>query len=723
MLCERNSLGAAISVIMGGATILAPTSVWAQDGVTRADTEQQRSRDAGEEAPTEIVVTAQRREERLLEVPISLTAFTSKDIENRGITSLAEIQTSVPGLRIVDIGPGSQRIQLRGISQYLGLPTVGNYIDEFSVNNEGASGSAEIRLLDIERVEVLRGPQPALYGEGSMGGTIRYVTASPDLNEFGANLVGELSSVKDGGTGYRAEGILNIPISTEVAGLRIAGAHERLPGWVDGALGKNANDQEITTARAKLLLQPVPALTISLLGLYHESMQDVKNYSKVDRTTDQIVPSTAQQKYYLSNLIASYDFGSVTLLSSTGYLNQDSRSVDDSVKFYNQLFGAPLVQTAITDSIGDFTRWAQEFRLASNGDGPLSYLIGASYSDARSTGAIFGTGTTNVPGLPASALGLVFTQISQSKSEVKALFGSVSYDLTDRVTIDVGGRYFKDRRSIRSALSFTGAAPALPAARSGSFESFNPRVNVSYDTGGDGIIYANAAKGFRSGGFNSLAPNIPPTFGPEKLWSYEIGTRQSLIRNQLFVEAAIYYNDYKGIQATIIQNGAQLGGTRNAGNADGFGADLTFRVQPIRALSISGTVGWNDVRYNTLSPDRFPGDPLDLVPTWTWSTSIDYSPRFNERMGLIFHADAGFSDEAQITLRNFAAFGLDPIEQSESRAVVNARLGVSFASLDIYAFANNLFDENRIVNPAFGAFFEEIRTRPRTLGLGMRGRF
>lgn len=711
---------AVLSSVLAGASFIA-IDARAQTGTVPSDAADRES------SVDDIVVTAQRREERLLDVPISITLFTGDDIAKRGVSNLSDLQASVPGLRIVDVGPGSQRIQLRGISQYLGLPTVGNYIDEFSINTEGASGTAEVRLLDIERVEVLRGPQPALYGEGSMGGTIRYVTTAPHVNEFSGSVLGEVSTVENGKTGYRGEAVINVPIATDTAAFRLAAAHERLPGWTDGVLGRNLNDQEITTIRGRLLVTPTPALSISLLGLYNDSGQNVKSYSLENRTTAQTVPSVSTQRYYLGNLVMSYDFGPLTLLSSTGYLDQKSRSVDDSVNFYNTLFGAPLLANAITDSGGTFKRWAQEMRLSSNGSGPLRYLVGASYSDAKSTGAVAATGLSLPGGPPAGALGVVFNQGSTSQSRVLAAFGSVSYDLTAGLTIDLGGRYFRDKRSVTGGIAFTGIAiPPSSLSDSGTFDSFNPRINMSLKTGKTGVIYVNAAKGFRSGGFNLNGnPAVPRTFGPEKLWSYELGTRQSVLGGQLLFEAAIYYNNYKNIQATVVTpgTGVALPGTRNAGEARGPGFDLSFTARPDRNFSFSGTLGWSKVEYKTLSTDRFPGDPLDLVPEWTWSAAVDYTPRLNDRIGLLFHADAGFTDAAQITLRNLVALGFAPAEFSESRAVVNLRAGVTLAKFDIYVFANNVLDENRIVNPSFGAFFEETRTRPRTLGIGVRGRF
>ena len=129
------------------------------------------------------------------------------------------------------------------------------------------------------------------------------------------------------------------------------------------------------------------------------------------------------------------------------------------------------------------------------------------------------------------------------------------------------------------------------------------------------------------------------------------------------------------------------------------------------------------MKYQSASPDRLPGDPLDLVPEWTWSASLDYTPRLTERVGLILHADTGFTDAGQITLRNFAALGLNPIERSQSRSITNVRAGVTFSNMEVYAYANNVLDENRIINPAFGGFFEDIRTRPRMVGLGVKGKF
>ena len=697
------------------ASLLAATALLATPAFAQTATGADSSQGAAD-----IIVTAQKREERLIDVPVSISVFSANDIANRNVSTLDALQASIPGLRMVDIGPGSQRIQLRGISQYQGLPTVGVYLDEFSVLTLGPSGTAEIRLLDMERIEVLRGPQAALYGESSMGGTIRYLTANPDLGTFGGSALGEVSTVRDGATGYRLEGVVNAPLIQDKLGLRIAAARENLPGWVDGPLGDDRNGQDNTTIRGTLLFEPTSALSIKLLGLYNNSEQWVKSYALPDRTTAQIVPSIANQDYWLGTLVVSYDVGPVTLMSSTGYLDQSGRSVDDSAQFYNELFRAPLLTTAVTDSRGNFRRWSQEFRLTSNSTGPLRYVAGINYFDAESSGRITGDGESNV--LPPELLGVVFEQDTDSfRSQALAVYGSLAYDFNDVVTLDVGGRYFYDQRSVKSVFTLIGfPIPPTVTDDLGSFRSFNPSVSLSVKTGDSGQVYARVAKGFRSGGFNQVTdPIIPPTYGPETLWTYEIGTKQSLLDGILFVDAAVYYNDYTNIQANQLVN-PTVATVVNAGDARGPGVDLTVQAKPIPDLSAMATLGYNNLRYRGETLDRKPGDPADMVPDWTWSIALDYTPKLNDRVGLLAHFDIGFIDEARITIRSPR---LNQTAFTQARTVANLRLGATFGRIEGYVFANNLFDENKIVNPAFGAFFEPTRTRPRTLGIGARAHF
>jgi iron complex outermembrane recepter protein len=697
------------TALLAGSILSAP--VLAQDAPAAPQTA------ASEEVSSaEIIVTASRRSQALSTVPIAVSAITREDIERRNVTTLDELQASVPGLRLVDIGPGTQRIQLRGVSQYLGLPTVGNYIDEFSINNFAASGVPEVQLLDLARVEVLRGPQPALYGEGSMGGTIRYITADPDLNNISGTGFAEISSVNRGEVGYRAEGILNVPIIADKLGLRVAASRREIGGWIDGPLGEDVNDRRITTVRAKLLARPTESLEISLLGLYNRSEQDNTGFSVDGFNTRQTAQTPRSQEYGLGVLQASYDFGPFTLLSVSGYFKQDQRTVSDSGAFFNTLFGAPIFQAAISDSSGTLKRWSQELRITSNSKGPFRYVLGTSYTDGDTSGT-----ATNV----YTPKGVIPDDLSvtSQKSKVWAVFGNLEYDLGDWLTLEAGGRYFNNKIEANSLVTtFAPRGTRLtPFAGSARFETFNPRFAATVHAG-KGIFYVSAARGFRSGGFNQAVGSPNPTFDPESLWTYEVGAKQSLLDGSLYLETAVYYQDYKDIQST---NVTALGGTAvfNSGAANGFGADFTMQAKPSKDLSVAVNVGYADVTFTTTSVDKFKGDPLDLVPKWTVSVAVDYTPPITDKLNLMAHVDISDTDKAAIILRQIGALGFPPVTPNEARTIVNTKLGIGSRSFEAYVFASNLFNEIRQVNPAFGGFVEPIFTTPRTIGVGGRFRF
>jgi len=520
---------------------------------------------------------------------------------------------------------------------------------------------------------------------------------------------------------------VNLPLITDTAGFRIAAAHEEAAGWIDGPLGEDTNDRNTTTVRGKLLVEPSDAFTISALGLYHESEQFVKSYSFDGYNSSQTNPSQARQEYEMGVLQIGYDFGAATLLSVSGVLHQEGRSVDDSTKFYQTLFGGPIIEDVLSDSTGDFTKWSQELRLTSNGDTRFKYMLGASYTDFDSDGYITADAVSLIP-VPPTALGLVFTQESSRKSRIWAVFGNFSYDLTDWASLEFGGRYFSEdleTDSIFTLVDLLGPGADFVDITGGkaTFETFNPKMGLNFKTGDSGIVYIDAARGFRSGGFNGVTdPSVSPTYDPEKLWTYEIGAKQSTLDGRLFVELAVYYNDYKDIQLNQVVN-PTVATVLNGGRASGPGVDFIIQARPKEDLVFSASLGWNHLRFDTDSIDKLKEDPADLVPDWNFSTSVDYTPQLTDKLQLVAHADVGFIDQAQITLRSIAALGFDAVTPSEARTVANLKLGLACDRLEGYVFANNLLNEIKIVNPAFGAFFEPIYTQPRTLGVGLRARF
>ena len=674
----------------------------------------------------DIIITARRRQERLIDVPQSVTAITGAEIAARGVESLNEMQYTVPGLTLVEFGPGAERAQLRGISSSIGLPTIGRYLDEVPINPDGFGGF-DVRLLDMDRIEVLRGPQPTLYGEGSMGGTIRYITAAPNLREFAGRAEAELGLIEHGGTSYRGAAVINAPLVTDQLGLRLVAGYDRQAGWIDSQVtGRDdVNGVTFLTLRGTLLFRPTDRLSISLLGLHQKQDQNYLNYGALNRTTNTRYPTRNDDRYDLGNLVISYDLGPATLLSSTGFLDRNVTNAFDlsgALVPFLALFGFP---PGYVDTIGlvgdvDHRMWSEEGRITSNGTGRLSYTFGGYYRDYQTSGTI---ASPTSPGVLPFAL-IAADNFIHSKSW--AVFGELGYRLTDRLEVLVGGRYFKDTRAQVGTTTNFGVTSLDD--NHATFDTFNPRVNVSYRTD-HGRIYFNAARGFRSGGFNLESAGlgvfpVPPTYAPESLWSYELGTRQEMLDRRLTVEAAVYYNDWGNVQSQVFAPGSPITIIANGGAASGFGADFSFTLRPTNTLSLSGTIGYTDMNYDTNTLERLKGDPLDFVAKWTYSAAIDYRRPIGGRRALIGHADYQHSSSFPIIARN-AAPPTPPVVRSDPRDIVNLRVGVNFGGFEAYLFADNALDNNSILLPTAGAAVggEPVLPRPRTLGIALKAGF
>ncbi len=691
----------------------------------------QESEDAAEAAPARdvIIVTAQRREQSVVDVPISITAVSGAEIEQRGVEQLRDLQYSIPGLSIADRGPGTGQVQLRGVSQFVGAPTVGTYLDELSIA-PGAAGSAlSPQLIDLARVEVLRGPQPALYGESSMGGTIRYITTDPDLGAFSGRAGAEIATTDGGSESYRTEGVLNLPLAEGVFAARIAGVYEQAGGWIDTPDGADANDATTSHLRAKLLFEPTDALSFSFLAMTQTMEEDDSTLSDEDGFNPAPGRAPSRDEFDVFNLVAEYDFGFATLLSSTGRIDRQTSVAIDQSDFTIGFSLVPIafgglglapgdITEAVVFSEGQFERFSQEFRLTSNGDGPLNWVVGGTYIDDERQGSSFSVTSPT----PTSALvfDLFGAPTTTNTSEFWTIYAQGDYALTDAVTVSLGARYFEDERSVQ-------AAPGAPV-RSATFDSFNPRLNLTWDYGA-GIVFFTAAKGFRSGGFNSTnVPPIftppPPTFGPEELWTYEVGTKRHFFADRLLIDLAVYYNDWSDVQQTLtIAPGVPIPYTANGGAASGFGADFAAQLEVSDALTLSATLGWTDMEYDTASATHAAGDPLDLVPEWTASISADYRRPIANNVEGYARFDLGYTEGSQNTLRNLPSPPFDTFTFVDARTIVNVKAGAEFERFEVFGFIENLLDDNGTTFPAVGTVTIPARGRPITAGLGVNVTF
>jgi outer membrane receptor protein involved in Fe transport len=671
--------------------------------------------------PDDIVVTAQKREQSLIDVPISITAITGADLAKRSASTIEDLQYAIPGISITQFSPGQQRVQMRGVSVYSGLPTVGVYQDEMPLNLENNQSGQDVRLLDINRVEVLRGPQGTLYGQGAVGGTIRYITNDVDLARIGASASGEVAGVNGGATDWKGEAMLNVPMVTDRLGVRFAGSYQNFGGWIDNPIlgGRNVNGGHALTLRGKLKMVFTDAFKLTLTVQHQELAIGAQNLSDGNQKVFDRVPTPFSSTATLANATATYDLGFATLLSSTGYIDRrDQTTIDltNTLAPFIPLFtGVP--SSAITGISSQGARrnkiFTEEVRLSSNGDAPLGWTVGGFYRNSQSTSR---SDTIVVPDLlPPGFVLFAGNGTSPENSRSWAVFGEGSYRILPTLTALVGLRYFQDQR-VQDTVSTVFGASAIDRGRA-TFDALSPRFNLSWQPNDRMTFYANVAKGFRSGGFNVTSTGaglgtVPPSFAPDTLWSYEVGGKFRSADHKLSVELSGYRNDWNDVQTTTNIPGLPTNFTTNGGKLAGWGADGSISYTPVSALTFTLTGGWNNMAYKSNSAEHLAGDRADYVPRFTGSASAEY--RFDlGRLPSFVRLDYQHSDSFQVFIRNFQTVPA----RSDVQDILNARVGISGDQWSAAVFVRNVLNRDSVLYPAFAALIYPARMQPRTAGL------
>lgn len=699
-------------ILMAG-TAIVPLAAHAQ-------TAAKRERDPRAGAPDEIIVTAQRFEQRVQDVPLSISAIGTAEIAARGTTDLKDLQYSVPGLSTLEYGLSRQFVQLRGLATTIGSSTVGLYLDETPLGLDTQGDPINVRLFDMERVEVLRGPQATLYGQGSMGGTIRYIPAAPRLDAVGGSFDGELSTTRYGDNNARAVGVVNLPIVTDRLGVRVVAGYERIGGYIDNVTTgeKNVNSADVYTVRGTLLAKPSERLSVSLMGVYQEIRQKNQDFGVNYQTTAR-VPQPINDRYSLFQAKASYDLDFADLNASASYIDRRNTGAQDVTAFYVPalgLLGIPPGFVTQVSSINDssFAIWNGEIRLASKGDSSFGWQVGALYRDAKLRSVVTTPTAPNAIPIVLAASDVAY------RAKSFAIYGEVSYAFTPKLKATAGLRYFNENKTANILTTNFGAS-ALDLG-DGTFRSFNPRFNLSYAFTPNSMVFANAAKGFRSGGFNatSAGVGIPPTYDSDEVWTYEFGTKHQLFRGKLILDASVYRTEWSKVQSYIfLPTGAAA--VANAGHVEGWGVDLSAMVRPIDTLSLSATYGWNNLAFTDATLDKAVGDPVDAAVRQSWSASFDYRPRLTDNANGIVRIDYQHAGSSQITLR---VFGNPPVIPRPARDLVNLRVGVGIDRFEVALFATNLFNESapNLIGP-LGTISENIEQRPRVIGINVRSTF
>jgi outer membrane receptor protein involved in Fe transport len=666
---------------------------------------------AGGAAPTleEITVTAQKRSQRLIDVPISVTALDGDALRQAGIQTMLDLSYAVPSLVVQDTGGGYQRYFIRGIGNGNGATSlVGVYLDEADVTNNGNT-QLDIRAGDIQRIEVLKGPQGTLYGAGSAGGTVRYIANDPDLKGFGAS--GDLQTyiTRYGAPSEELAAVVNLPVVDDVLGLRFAGTYGNLGGWINQpATGlNNINNQELWDIRIKALWTPMQDLSIKAMAELHrnhgggtDSSADPNyNLTLAVAPTD-TTPFASDFDVY--NLTASYDVSQINLLSSTSYVDSTTSGVI-GLEYPVAYPPAPLSQFLNYPDMRDDKSVSEELRLSSRATGPYHWLVGGFYKNQT-------LGYTTVYSYSGGGAPLGSgISIDNEGSKSVSIFADGGYALTERLEIGAGLRDFHDDRTDFDGILY----------RSGSFHSLDPRVYASYKVSPDVHVYADVADGFRSGGFNGGYGVPESTFAPEKIRSYEVGTKMSLLDKRFSIDVALFFSNYKDIQIySNTPNG--IGLLQNGGDGHIWGADWSFDWQATEhlLLAFSGTRTRSDLV--SLLPGvvvAHVGDPVDFTTDYTGRFSGTYAFALAAKIPAFARLDYNLVGPEHATDRGEG--GPPILFQTDIIHMLNARIGFSCASWSFDLFATNLLNANGVQDAA-GAYDFGARPRPRSIGLEVR---
>lgn len=664
---------------------------------------------------TEIIVTAQKREERLIDVPMSVVAVGADELQQRQLTSLEDIASAVPDLSYVRTA-GNYGFEIRGISASASsTPSVGVYIDDADVTLGGQVGTQINPVAyDLERVEVLRGPQGTLYGDGSMGGTIRFITRNPNLGSFTFDSDVAASFTENGDPSQRINFSLNIPVIEDQLGLRVTGTQQHDGGWIDqpAADQKHINGQDLTNLRVKGLWQPDPALTIKATAIINRDQRgfDYSDPGSAYRFTQVFnLTNTPRMRndYDLYNLTTTYDLSSAAqILNTTSYLRVSVpvSNVENSVQYYAP--PSPPFDTYIPFDTTVDHLLTDELRLTSIGSGRWQWTLGGFfryYRDYNSVPLVY-FGTPIPPGTPLSSLQVPGAD-SANLFKSWAVFGDTNYRLWDRVTVGAGARYFIERQDLFDFIGMTQQA--------GRFHSADPRFYAQWKVTADLNVYTSAAKGFRSGGFNLPGQ---PTFGPEHVWTYELGTKLALLEGRVGFDTAVFWSDYADFSTFGNLPGSPSFITSNAGKAriKGIEADLSWRPFDQWHLDLRGDyLSDKFTEIDATSTAFVAGDSLDFVPRYQFTLS--------GQRDFLWHGRQGFMrlDYSQQGPEEFRNRSIGPWFYAESDVIrllnfhANLRLN---DNLSLGIFSQNLLNDTGFVSPTY-IDGDGTRSRPRTFGV------
>jgi len=728
----------------------------------------------------EVVVTANKRVENIRDVASGISVIGGDRLEQTGATQLTDYASYLPGLQVQSNGtPGRTTVSMRGIAPLSSGSTVATYIDETPLGSSGLYQAAIVLALDmlpydIERIEVLRGPQGTLYGAGAMGGLLKYVTRAPDLETTEFRIGGGLSDVSGGsdfGSNFRIGA--NVPLSEGRWGLRMSYARNDIPGYIDNTINgrRDHDDGEQTSARAAMLWSG-DNVQFQLTAL--RQTIDTNNSSFValdpatgrpldgDLTMRQFVdtPFSKDIDYYSATL--DWDLGAATFTSATGYSDVSTVVRVDATVSYgevaNLLLGLPEPGSSYFENGLDLKKFTQEFRLTSTGDGPLKWLVGAFYSDEKGDNSqfipLFQLDGSPLPApFDAIAGTLAYLELPTKYRET-AVFANLDYEFNDVFTLGAGVRYAENRQSFSQNVTAGILLPLQESPNSSSEDVFTWSLTPQFRLGEDTLLYAKVATGYQPGGPNVLLPGIPPQVDSSMLTSYEVGLKTQFADGAVVLDLAAFRIDWDDIQ--VITSFAGNNGLTNGGEATSQGLELSAQFRPTSSLQLGFNAAYTDADVAADFPTVFipsgpfvvelntglAGDRLPYVPKWQWSATLDYFFPLGSWEGQVgggfrWVGDrvAGTTERQVITDPTLPdpvlATTITPPLELDSYHALDLYASLSKANWTLRGFAKNATDERAYSSIATSssaltgatAQLNAVPIQPRTIGLEVDFRF
>jgi iron complex outermembrane recepter protein len=719
----------------------------------------------------EVIVTATKRETIAQDTPISMTVLGADALQTTHADNFSEFANLVPGLTATDVGPGQKRYALRGL-QSPGEPEVALYYDEIPISglpggslDTGAS-QPDIKLWDMDRIEVLRGPEGTLYGNGSEGGAIRIISRRPNLTQFEA-ATQVIGAVTDGGAGsYGVNLMANVPLIEDKLAIRVALYDRDEGGYIDAIprsdihlpqiSANNINNERTRGGRASLSVQLADSWNITGIAYYQRLMtgSSFETYPEFSTPSDRYVSAAFVQTPWLDeshmfNLISTTDLSWATLTVTGSYQLRKASQNQDTTRFLlslnnctvftiNTTCFVPPIVPADSAQFERVSAWSGEARLVSKTPGPFQWTVGSAFQDAETfrygqVAKVDASGYIQYDPSTGNALNRFFARQNEDVFDQYSFFANGSYQITPALTADVGLRWFHSDRSDQQVIlqqffpgQPTGSEPFQEFKEGALFKSFE----LSYAIAPHALTYVEATQGFRAGG-----PNYPggftlsaPPYRADSVWDYEVGTKVGFFDNRVRWNTALFDIEWSNLQVLVPTS--LFSYITNAGSARSSGFETELDAQVMRHLDLIAGLTYNNARLvgsqpasSSPSAQLRAGDRLAGVPQWTGNVGLICATPVGSRYNATARIDLSYESarSSLVTPQNPAYF------VSGGYALTNLHFNLDRndgwgISMDV----GNLFNRFAVLSvQAEDSNLIETQTpaRPRTISLGIIKRY